>query len=399
VAPQTGQQTDVLGGLFDQIQAARGTQICGALPGQATDALSALLGFQPGQVSPQGFDISGWQAPQQTTDYTAPQIDPSFYSDAFQKGVVQPLTSNFEQQILPALKGAAGQSAGGIYSSDASRGTQLAASNLDQQLAAAGSQYALGGAVANQAAQLQTQQLVQAARAGNVQAQQQLQQLQAQTGLTDAQLAQQAGEYNVGAGLAGAGVRAGAVGQVPQALITPYVQPATTAGLIEGAFPTLSTPQLTEQQRVQAQYADYQSQIQQTMDRIRAALGGGTATTIQPQTAVLPGQTGLLPSLVGAAGSAAGSFAGSPAGSAAIASLFSDRRLKTDIQTVGRNERLGLPVYTFRYKTDPEGIRRIGYMADEVEAKYPWAAAEDQDGIKYVSYGALALHEAFPTAA
>jgi hypothetical protein len=122
----------------------------------------------------------------------------------------------------------------------------------------------------------------------------------------------------------------------------------------------------------------------------------GTAPTQQPQTAVLPGQSGILGGLL----PAVGAYAGSPSGSAFLTSLFSsDRRVKTDVEAIGNNRRLGLPVYQFRYKSDPENVRRIGYMAHDVREHYPEAVAEDSDGVQYVSYGALALREAFPEAA
>jgi hypothetical protein len=54
-------------------------------------------------------------------------------------------------------------------------------------------------------------------------------------------------------------------------------------------------------------------------------------------------------------------------GSAAI--MASDKRLKTDIEKV--EERPGPDVYDFRYKTDPKGTKRRGYMAQEVQKTQP----------------------------
>ena len=49
-----------------------------------------------------------------------------------------------------------------------------------------------------------------------------------------------------------------------------------------------------------------------------------------------------------------------------------DRSLKTDIEEIGRDEESGLPIYAFRYKSDPKTYpKAIGPMADEVEARYP----------------------------
>jgi hypothetical protein len=55
-------------------------------------------------------------------------------------------------------------------------------------------------------------------------------------------------------------------------------------------------------------------------------------------------------------------------GSAGILAL-SDRRLKTDIEKV--EERPGPDVYDYRYKTDPKGTKRRGYMAQEVQKTQP----------------------------
>jgi hypothetical protein len=55
-------------------------------------------------------------------------------------------------------------------------------------------------------------------------------------------------------------------------------------------------------------------------------------------------------------------------GSAGILAL-SDRRLKTDIEKV--EERPGPDVYDYRYKTDPKGTKRRGYMAQEVQKTRP----------------------------
>ena len=52
--------------------------------------------------------------------------------------------------------------------------------------------------------------------------------------------------------------------------------------------------------------------------------------------------------------------------------LFSDRRLKDDIKQVGKLDN-GLRVYSYRYKDDPDELRRIGLMADEVEEVDPGA--------------------------
>jgi hypothetical protein len=90
-------------------------------------------------------------------------------------------------------------------------------------------------------------------------------------------------------------------------------------------------------------------------------------------------------SAVGALGSVAGGLLASGA--------FSDRRLKTDIEKVGKDEK-GLNLYTFSYK-NPQKF--IGHMADEVAAHDPSSVAQDPaSGYWKVSqeYAPLALEAA-----
>lgn len=63
---------------------------------------------------------------------------------------------------------------------------------------------------------------------------------------------------------------------------------------------------------------------------------------------------------------------GSVAGGALAA--FSDERLKTDIKKVGRDEEKGLNLYEFAYKSPH---KHVGYMAQEVEQKYPDSVGTD----------------------
>lgn len=73
-----------------------------------------------------------------------------------------------------------------------------------------------------------------------------------------------------------------------------------------------------------------------------------------------------------------------------FASKFSDRRLKENIELVGRDERTGLPLYEFEYKGGT-GKRFLGVMADDVEKKYPTAVYTMPDGYKSVNYHMLGL--------
>ncbi len=72
---------------------------------------------------------------------------------------------------------------------------------------------------------------------------------------------------------------------------------------------------------------------------------------------------------------------------ASIASIFSDPRLKTDIEKIGeRSDGLGL--YSFRYKGTDQWA--VGVMADEVALLRPDALGPTFAGYATVNYGALA---------
>lgn len=80
------------------------------------------------------------------------------------------------------------------------------------------------------------------------------------------------------------------------------------------------------------------------------------------------------------AGTALGIYAGK----------VSDRRLKENIEVVGRDERTMLPLYEFEYKGG-SGKRFLGVMADDVEEKYPEAVFTMPDGFKAVNYAMLGI--------
>jgi len=66
-----------------------------------------------------------------------------------------------------------------------------------------------------------------------------------------------------------------------------------------------------------------------------------------------------------------------------IFSIFSDRRLKTDVEPIGMAMN-GLPLYAYRYKGT--GLGSIGVMADEVERINPDAVLYHPSGYKMVDY-------------
>jgi len=81
--------------------------------------------------------------------------------------------------------------------------------------------------------------------------------------------------------------------------------------------------------------------------------------------------------------------AGAQLGVASIAK-YSDRRLKTNIEVVGFDERTGLHLYEFEY-INGTGQRYRGVMADEVERLHPEAVFETPDGFKAVKYHLIGL--------
>lgn len=64
--------------------------------------------------------------------------------------------------------------------------------------------------------------------------------------------------------------------------------------------------------------------------------------------------------------------------------MRSDRRVKDDIEKVGKTSD-GQSVYRFTYKDDPEHRKHVGLMAQEVEKKHP-EAVRTFGGVKHVDY-------------
>jgi hypothetical protein len=62
--------------------------------------------------------------------------------------------------------------------------------------------------------------------------------------------------------------------------------------------------------------------------------------------------------------------------------MASDKRLKTDIEKVGKTD-AGLPIYTYKYKGDNK--TQMGVMAQDVEKKTP-KAVKEVGGFKAVNY-------------
>lgn len=90
-------------------------------------------------------------------------------------------------------------------------------------------------------------------------------------------------------------------------------------------------------------------------------------------------------------GSILGGLGGLAAGAAKVAPLFmSDRRLKQDIEVMGKDEATGLTLYEFAY-LGGNGQRYRGVMADEVARVNPAAVVRGADGFDKVNYALLGL--------
>jgi len=68
----------------------------------------------------------------------------------------------------------------------------------------------------------------------------------------------------------------------------------------------------------------------------------------------------------------------------------SDRRLKENIEVVGRDERTMLPLYEFEY-VGGSGKRYLGVMADDVKVGYPEMVFTMPDGYDAVNYAGLGI--------
>ena len=71
---------------------------------------------------------------------------------------------------------------------------------------------------------------------------------------------------------------------------------------------------------------------------------------------------------------------------ASMAMAFSDKRLKDDIEKVGKTDG-GLPIYTFKYKGSPK--TQMGVMAQDVKKKKPSALGPVLGGMMTVDYSKI----------
>lgn len=132
------------------------------------------------------------------------------------------------------------------------------------------------------------------------------------------------------------------------------------------------------------------------------AMGQSNNTTMQGRQLAMQGLTGVLnaqtsyANAVGQSGDSLGSMLGGIGGlvgGLAKTGVFglSDRRLKENIEAIGRDERTGLTIYEFSYIDDPDMRRYQGVMADEVIAVDPHAVSFDEHGFARVNYARLGI--------
>lgn len=325
ILPQQQELLTMLSGLLQGGQKAPGAEAgtyAAPLNQMQTNSLAGLEALTSGQTtSPAQANTQNHSLDtlNKALDFQAPHIDST---QAFQQGVVEPLTGDFLSKTIPAISGAYGGSAGGAYSSGRNQSAQQAGETLDRSLSQTGAKFALDAATANQSADLTANQQ-----------------------------------------------RLGALTQAPSTVNMPQT---TDAGFIENLMKILqggSVPYNVAQTQISGVNQQSQTSI---ADMIAAALSS-TQQTLGVGTG---GTSGLL-----------GGALGSPALGAGITALFSDARLKDDVEQVG--EVAGFPLYKYRYKGETRP--RLGLIAQDVEKRLPHAVGES-GGYKTVDYAAVLEH-------
>lgn len=202
-----------------------------------------------------------------------------------------------------------------------------------------------------------------------------------QAGQFNAQQALQAQQLNQAAGLQGQQLRNQTAGALSNLGAASQAARQLDTGVLQNIG---AQRQAMNQAALDEAYARFQEQRNYPIEMLNLRLGATSATpysTSQTGTQFVPRGNSFLQG-IGAFGSAA-------SGVAALAPLlgFSDERMKTDIQKVGKDEETGLTMYAYRYKGDPKTYPKVvGPMAQEIEKKYPDQVSEIS-GRKAVNLG------------
>lgn len=256
------------------------------------------------------------------------------FSDAFQKGVVAPLTEQFMEQIIPGItRRAAGT--GNLFSSDRQRTEDRALGELSEALAGVGAEYAYK---ASESA--------------------------ADRRLNAAQLESQFAGQDVG--------------QLLDSLGLSSTLATTGAGLesqdIADLINIMDAGSLTrdlEQNEINAQYQEFLREQGFDDNMIRLMLAFLGTPTVENISTVTPGSSGLL----GTAAQGLGAYFGAAA---------SDKRLKKNITLLGHIA--NIPIYSWDWIKSSIKYPTIGVIAQEVMQTHPDAVTTDSDGYLMVDY-------------
>ncbi len=275
-----------------------------------------------------------------------------------------------------------------LLQADQQRAMQAALANQQANLAAGttSAQLAQQAALANQQAGMQTGQFnidraLQSSLAN--------QRANLEAAQINAQQALQAQQLNQAAGLQAANLRLAGAGQLSDLSGEFQRSRQLDAALLENIG---AQRQAQQQAALDEAYARFQEQQNYPIEMLNLRLGATSATpygTTQSGTQFVPRGNPFLGGL-GAVGSAA-------SGIAALAPLlgFSDERMKTDIEKVGRDKETGLDMYAYRYKGDPKTYPKVvGPMAQDIEKKYPEQVREVA-GRKAVNLGFSPMKRSF----
>lgn len=180
--------------------------------------------------------------------------------------------------------------------------------------------------------------------------------------------------FNNQAQLSGANQQNAARAQALQELLAQRAQPINEiSALLSGGQVTNPAAQFSQMPGVNVGGVDYAGLVGQNYQGQVAASNAAA----QQQNAMMGGLFGLGGSLLGAAGNAGGF-------GSLFSGIFSDRRLKENVERVGKTDD-GQNIYAYNYKGDD--TPQIGLMAQEVEKRNPDAVREHPSGYKMVDYG------------
>ena len=178
-----------------------------------------------------------------------------------------------------------------------------------------------------------------------------------------------------------AGANAGYQGYLQQAGYAPALrqlsQSVTGQGAASGLLNSGATAKALQTRGAELNQGFYNNYLQQLagLSGLGLQAGGLLANTGQKSTSTSKGGG---PSTFGSIASAVGG----------IASIFSARELKTDIELIDREED-GLGIYSYRYRGQVGDHKHIGVMADEVAELRPHAMGPKIAGFDTVNYEAL----------